>query len=122
MSTATETSADTTRCRRCHRALTKSAALGIGPRCAAIESALADLNAGQQDKALELIADGGIAPTSHKGVYRVASSAGDAVYLTSVTGNCTCAHGLRTMTARPCYHAGAVRLVAKPRRSLAKAA
>jgi hypothetical protein len=126
MSNAAETpETQPVKCSRCKRTLTSAAsrALGIGPRCAAIEAAFRGLKPEQADKARELIADGGVVPTGHKGVYRIASGKGDAVYLTAVTGQCTCAHGLRVMTAKPCYHVGAARLAAKPvQRSMAKAA
>lgn len=126
------TTTDTTErveCRKCHRPLRaeSSRSLGIGPRCAAIEAATEGLNARQAEKALELVADGGVVPTSRKGVYRVSSGNGDAVYLTSVKGPCNCDHGRRAMTAKICYHVGGARLAAHPvvrpsRRSLAKAA
>lgn len=104
-------------CRRCHRTLRSAASklAGVGPRCAAIEAATEGLNAKQANKALELIADGGVAKV-REGVYRVTSTDGSASYLTSVNGNCTCAHGLRRTsgTAKTCYHAAAVKLTARP--------
>lgn len=118
------TSTGTAKCRRCHRSLTSlsSCLAGIGPRCAAIEAALKDLKPEQQAKALEAVADKAVEPTTHKGVYRVISSDGTTAYLASVKGNCNCAHGLRTMTAKTCWHPGAARLKAKSRLSLTKAA
>jgi hypothetical protein len=118
----TSTAEHTAKCRKCHRTLRSAAsvALGIGPRCAAVEAALAGLDDRQQDKALELIADGGIVATSHEGVAQVVSDDGGEVYLTSVTGHCSCPHGARraTATAKTCYHPGAVRLAITPRRVL----
>jgi Family of unknown function (DUF6011) len=113
-------------CRRCHRALKSlaSVAAGIGPRCAAIESATEGLKPEQADKVMEVISDGGITRTAHKGVFRVVASKGDGFYLTAVTGQCSCAYGVRRSSgaAKTCFHVGAARLVAKPRKSLAKAA
>lgn len=125
------TEAERVECRKCRRPLRSAAsrAAGIGPRCAAVEAATQGLNGKQRDKALELIADGGIAPTSRKGVYRVTSTDGSATYVTSVTGHCTCAYGCRRSSAlaKTCYHVAAVKLIAKPvrratRRQFAKAA
>jgi hypothetical protein len=121
MSTGTE--ARTAKCRRCKRVLrtAPSIAAGIGPRCAAIEAAFDGLNVKQQDKARELVADGGITRTAHNGVCRVTAADGSEQHLTSVNGNCTCAWGLRRKTAstKPCYHVGAVRLAITPRLTLA---
>lgn len=111
-------STGTIQCKRCKRPLTSLASklAGIGPRCAAIEEATGGMTAKQADAARELVADGGIVATSHEGVYRVSSSAGDAVYLTAVTGQCSCPYGLRRLsgTAKTCYHVAAVRLAARP--------
>lgn len=105
------------KCSRCKRVLTSLASrlAGKGARCAAIEAATQGLKPEQADKALELIADGGIAPV-RKGVYRVTSTDGESTYLTSVNGNCTCAYGLRRTkaTAKTCYHVAAVKLTARP--------
>jgi hypothetical protein len=118
MSNAVQTPAAETRCERCHRPLKSASSriLGIGPRCAAIKAATEDLKPEQADKALELIADGGIVPTAHEGVYRVSSSKGDVVYLAAVTGQCSCAYGLRRLsgTAKTCYHVAGARLAARP--------
>lgn len=115
---STETT-ETVKCRRCHRPLTSagSRSAQIGPRCAAIEAAIEGLNAKQADKALEVIADGGVIATSRKGVYRVASADGTATYITAVTGQCTCGWGLRrhSATAKTCYHVAAVKITARPR-------
>jgi uncharacterized protein DUF6011 len=113
------------RCRRCNRQLhTPTArAAGIGNRCAAIEAAYAGLDARQQDKARELAEDGGIFATSHVGVAQVVSEDGTEVYLTSVTGHCTCPWGARrtSATVKTCFHVGAVKLAFAPRRRPARA-
>jgi hypothetical protein len=117
MSNAAEVIAEPVKCSRCKRVLTSAASrfAKIGPRCAAIEAATQGLKAEQAAKALELIADGGIAPV-RKGTYRVTSTDGESTYLTSVNGNCTCAYGLRRASgaAKTCYHAAAVKLTARP--------
>jgi hypothetical protein len=122
----TNTEGHTAKCRRCRRPLhtPASRSAGIGPRCAAIEAALAGLDDRQQDKALECVADGGVIPTGHQGVACVVSEDGESVYLTSVNGNCSCPHGVRhaSATAKTCWHPGAVRLAAKPRIRLTAAA
>jgi hypothetical protein len=104
-------------CRRCGRKLTSASSrfAKIGARCAAIEAATAGLKPEQAAKALELIADGGIAPV-RKGAYRVTSTDGESTYLASVNGNCTCAYGLRRTsgTAKTCYHVAAAKLTARP--------
>jgi hypothetical protein len=107
--------AEPVKCSRCKRNLTSLASrlAGKGARCAAIDAATAGLKPEQADKALELIADGGIAKV-RKGVYRVTSSDGESTYLTSVTGSCNCPHGLRAKTVARCYHVAAVRLTARP--------
>lgn len=117
---------ETIRCRACKRPLRTAAsrAAGIGPRCAAIKTALAGLDARQQDKARELISDGGIAATSRPGIARVVSDDGQETYLTSVTGHCTCPWGARraSATVKTCWHVGAVKLAITPRRRITAAA
>ena len=119
MSNAAETPA--ARCRKCRRPLRSAGSIAaqIGPRCAAIEAATKGLKPEQADKALEVIADGGISRV-RKGAYRVVSSAGDGSYLAHVNGNCTCAYGLRRTSAmaKTCYHVAAAKLTAKPRRTV----
>lgn len=116
--------AETIRCRRCHRPLhtATARAAGIGDRCAAIETALNGLDARQQDKARELIEDGGIAATGHHGVAQVVSEDGTEIYLTSVTGHCSCPWGARrtSATVKTCFHVGAVKLAFTPRRRPAR--
>jgi hypothetical protein len=110
------------KCRKCHRALRSatSVALGIGPRCAAIEAAFDGLDDRQQDKAREAVEDGAVIPTSREGVAMVVSEDGESVHLVSVDGQCSCPHGVRRIsaTAKTCWHPGAVRLAFTPRRSL----
>lgn len=117
--------AGTVKCRKCRRPLRTPAsrALGIGPRCAAIETALAGLDPRQQDKARELIEDGGIVATGHAGIARVVSEDGTETYLTSVTGHCTCPWGARrtSATVKTCFHVGAVKLAITPRRRVTAA-
>jgi Family of unknown function (DUF6011) len=107
----------TAKCLRCGRKLTASAALGYGPACrrrirdAAAVIEIPGATPAQVTKAAQLIADGGIIPTSRKGIYRAVSSDGSVVYIVSVHGNCNCPHGLHATTARPCYHALAARIL-----------
>lgn len=107
----------TATCKRCHATLTSPASVkaGIGPRCAAIQAAMESLNAAQQARALELIADHGIIPV-RKGIYRVTATSGENTYLTAVTGQCTCNWGLCRASAlkKTCYHVAAARLTARP--------
>jgi Family of unknown function (DUF6011) len=122
-----ETTPETVKCRRCKRALTSASSIAarVGPRCAAIEAATEGLNAGQAEKAIELVADGGVAKV-RDGVYRVCSGDGESAYLTALTGQCSCAWGLKRTSAakKACAHVAAAILKARPvaRRSLAKAA
>jgi Family of unknown function (DUF6011) len=125
-----QTTCGTVRCLRpgCGRVLksAKSVALGYGPKCAAkiraaaIEEARRDFTAEQQDKAAELIRDGGIVPSPREGVFQAVSGKGDATYLVHAAA-CNCPGGLRAK--RPCYHSLAARILGiASRRSLAKAA
>ena len=108
------------KCRSCGRSLRAagSVARGIGPRCAAIEAAFAGLSDKQADKARQLMVDGGVTRTSRKGIARVPAEATGEHYLTSVTGHCTCAWGIRrkSATAKTCYHVAVVVLEFTPRR------
>lgn len=103
-------------CRRCHRPLTKSAAAGIGPRCAAIEAATEGLSAKQVDKMEQLLADKAIVATSRKGVYKVVNEAGEVIHTCHVNGNCDCQWGLNRDSAgiKTCYHAAGAKLLARP--------
>lgn len=116
--------AGTVKCRRCRRPLQTPAsrAMGIGPRCAAIETATAGLNTEQTGKVLEAIADGAVVRTSRPGIAQVVSDDGSAVYIASVNGNCTCDWGVRRTSAnvKTCWHPAAVRLDMTPRRRPAR--
>jgi hypothetical protein len=107
------------RCERCHRPLTSPAsrARGKGDRCAAIEAAFDGLSDKQRDKARQLIIDGGVTRTSRKGIALVPSDETGGHYITSVTGHCTCAYGVRRKTAmaKTCYHVAVVVLEFTPR-------
>jgi Family of unknown function (DUF6011) len=120
-----ETTSGTVKCSRCKRPLTSASSIAaeIGPRCAAIEAATKGLNAKQAEKAIELVADGGVVKV-RKGVYTMPSSDGEGHYLTSVKGICNCPWGVKRSTAekKPCAHVGAAILKAHPRLQLAKAA
>ena len=131
MSNATGTPAAEVRCQRCHRILRSAASIiaRYGKSCLtairreAREHALDGLNERQRDQALEIVTDGGVVPSAHKGVWLVTSGDGSQVYRTTPNGQCNCNWGLRTRPVKPCKHVGAVRLVqVTSRRSLAKAA
>lgn len=109
-------------CRRCKRHNLRTAAsraLGIGPRCAAIEAATAGLNDEQAAKALEAIADGAVVRTSRPGIANVVSDDGTEVYVTAASGHCSCKWGARRISAttKTCWHVAAVLLDATPRRA-----
>lgn len=99
-------------CRRILRSAASIAA-GYGPVCrsriraAALSAVVRDFKAPQVAKAQELITDGGLIPTSRRGVFRTVSSDGTTTYL-SHTAACTCPAGLR---GRPCYHIAAARIM-----------
>lgn len=131
MSNATGTPAEQPRCLRCGRKIRATASLkaqyGGGCRAAirreAREHALDGLNGRQRDEAIEIVADGGVIPSAHKGVWLVTSGDGSQVYRTTPAGQCNCKWGLKNLAGRPCKHVGAVRLVqVTSRRSMAKAA
>jgi hypothetical protein len=90
-----------------------SIARGYGPTCfarirkAAEKIALVDFKAEQVTKAREVIEQGGVVPTSRRNVFQLASSKGDAVYLTAVQA-CNCPAGLK---GRRCYHRAAVAIL-----------
>lgn len=109
----------TAKCLNCGRTRhfrSAAAAAGAAPngrmcgakiRKAATEAALAGFTPGQRAKASELIADGGLVPTSRPGVYRASSSNGDVTYLVHIAV-CACPAGLHE---RACYHRAAVAIV-----------
>ena len=102
-----------TRCLRCRRALTAAASIsaGYGPGCrariraAALPTSSAKFTAAQITRARELLADGGLIPTNHAGVYQSVSSDGGTTYLTHRAG-CTCPAGIRG-NGWTCYHRAA---------------
>ena len=105
------------RCLRCRRALTAAASIsaGYGPGCrariraAALAASPAEFTAAQVARARELLADGGLIPTSRAGVYQSVSSDGATTYLTHRAG-CTCPAGTRG-NGRTCYHRAAARIL-----------
>jgi hypothetical protein len=109
-----------TRCLRCRRALSAAASVsaGYGPGCrariraAALTASPAEFTAAQIARARELLADGGLIPTSRAGIYQSVSSDGAAVYLTHGAG-CTCPAGARG-NGRTCYHRAAAWILAAP--------
>ena len=88
-----------------------SIASGYGSGCRArIRHASPDIPVGvtaaQREQAAELIADGGVVPTSRPGVYSTVSTDGDVVYITTAE-TCGCAAFTRG-ESRVCYHRLAV--------------
>ena len=103
--------AEHTACKSCGHALRAASSIKAGysrrclrlARAEAIETALAGYSAAQQDKALRLLAGGGLRPTSRPTVWLADSSDGKTVYVVRPDG-CDCpggAHGLA------CYHQAA---------------
>ena len=115
MTTAAETPA--ARCLRCRRTLTAAASIsaGYGPGCrariraATLTTSSPEFTAAQVARARELLADGGLIPTSRAGVYQSVSSDGATTYLTHRAG-CTCPAGTRG-NGRTCYHRAAARIL-----------
>ena len=111
MTTAAETPA--ARCLRCRRTLTAAASIsaGYGPGCrariraATLTTSSPEFTAAQVARARELLADGGLIPTNHAGVYQSVSSDGGTTYLTHRAG-CTCPAGIRG-NGWTCYHRAA---------------
>jgi len=118
----TTTATQTARCARCGRALTSARALrtGYGPTCytkvrAAAREAATRHKPHQTAKAIELLEDGGVVPTTRTGVYHTVGTNGE-IYKTAATG-CTCPAGL---TGRyVCYHRIAVEIVEATRQTVA---
>lgn len=108
----------TSKCLRCGHKLRSapSIAAKYGPVCrakirlAAITEAVKGFAAAQVDKARELIADGGLIPTSRPGVFRAVSSKGDGTTYLTAANTCGCPSGLRRLTACTCYHSLAARI------------
>ena len=116
MTTNAEHTAKCLRCGRVRHFRTAVAAQAAGPhgricamrvRLAAITEAVKGFAQAQVDKARELIADGGLVPTSRPGVFRSVSSNGVDRYLTH-SAVCNCPAGLR---GRQCYHLAAARIL-----------
>lgn len=105
------------RCLRCGRVLraASSVAAGAGRWCrakiraAAVAELLKGFTAAQVEKARDLIADGGLVPTRHRGVFEAVSSDGARTYKAH-SATCTCPWGLRGK-AKACAHSLAVRIV-----------
>lgn len=102
------------RCRRCKSPLRSAASIarGYSARCLklarreAVEAALAAFTPAQQDKALKLIAEGGLTATARPHVYRARSSDGTTTY--TVHANlCTCRAGQHDLR---CYHMASARV------------
>lgn len=99
-------------CKRCHRSLKdpKSIERGRGPVCerkyrAAVEEAAKLTSDAQVDKAVALLAAGGVVKNSSDSFYTVTTASG--TYRTDRT-LCTCQAG---QNGRTCYHLVAVCLV-----------
>ena len=104
----------TSKCLRCGRTLRVSKT--YGPVCRAkirlamLNEAIKGFTTRQVDAARELIEDGGLVPTSRKGIYRAASSDGERAYLTH-SQTCNCPSGLHRLTACTCKHSLAARIL-----------
>jgi hypothetical protein len=79
---------------------------------AALTAPRAEFTAAQIGQARELLADGGLIPTSRAGIYQSVSSDGAAVYLTHGAGR-TCPAGARG-NGRTCYHRAAAWILGAP--------
>ena len=106
---------EVTKCKHCGRTLRSARSITrkggpAGRWCAAkarIAAVARGFKPGQIDKALELIADKGLAAV-RKGIYRVVSSDGERTYLAH-SATCNCPAGLRSRNR--CYHSLAVRIL-----------
>lgn len=105
------------RCTRCKRKLHAAAskARGYGRFCwsrvTARLTTLTGFTGDQLAKARELLEDGGLAGI-RGAIFRLTSSDGQRTYMTAASGPCNCPAGLKSRTARLCYHVAAVRAVA----------
>lgn len=118
--TTTDTAQHEARCLapNCGRKLTSEASIkaGYGPTClrkirAAAKTA--DLSAwtpAQVEAATELIADGGVVPSTRGDVFHTVSTDGTEIHRTHPNG-CNCVNGLQTRPPRPCLHRCAVVIV-----------
>ena len=104
------------KCGRTRRFRTAAAAVKAAPYgrickarvlLAALNEAIRGFAQAQVDKARELIADGGLIPTTRRGVFRSVSSNGTDTYLTH-SAACNCPAGLH---GRLCYHLAAARIL-----------
>lgn len=104
------------RCLKCRRVLrsAKSVALGYGPTCTKrvkenARFAAEDFQPVQVEKALELLADGGIVRSIRPRLFFAVSSTGDNNYVVNTIDNsCTCKAGQRDIR---CYHLAAVQIL-----------
>ena len=82
-----------------------------------MKAAFNGLNDKQQDKARQLIVDGGVTRTTRKGIALVPSDETGEHYITSVTGHCTCAWGIRRRptTTKTCHRRWPVSRSTSPR-------
>src|ERR671910_1554176 len=108
----TTTTAQTAKCKRCHRALRdpKSIARGYGRTCAGkvaakVNATVATFKPAQVDKAMALIASGGITSSGVDSFYVVKGTA--AIHRTDAD-LCTCPAGQH---GRTCYHLIAARVL-----------
>jgi hypothetical protein len=108
----TTTTAQPAKCKRCHRKLTdpRSVARGYGRTCAAkvetkVNATVATFKPAQVDKAMALIAAGGITPSGVDTFYVVKGTS--AIHRTDAT-LCTCTAGQH---GRTCYHLIAARVL-----------
>lgn len=108
----TTTTAQPAKCKRCHRVLRdpRSIARGYGRTCAGkvaakVAATVATFKQAQVDKAMALIASGGITPSGVDAFY-VVKGAG-AIHRTDAT-LCTCPAGQHDRT---CYHLIAARVL-----------
>lgn len=105
------------RCLRCGRPLRAASSVSTGYgrwcrariRAAQLAEILKGFTVAQVEKARELITDGGLVPTSRRGVFRAVSSDGQRTYLAH-SATCNCPWGLRGR-AKACAHSLAVRIV-----------
>ena len=114
-----------TNCLRCGRTLTSAKSIndGMGRACkakvaAAAQTAdLAEYKPVQVAKAVEVIEQGGIVPTSRVALYLAVSSDGTVNYLVDqIEHSCTCKAGQRGIR---CYHLAAADILATSTRKAA---
>ncbi|MBA0053472.1 hypothetical protein E0L36_22110 [Streptomyces sp. AJS327] len=109
---ATDTTTEPARCRKCRRPLRNASPDGLGPKCRrnvrrANRENAARYQGWQVAKAAELLELGAIVPlrkTSLTRVFLVVSDDGSEIYRTAASGQCNCPAGLRGVR---CYHGAA---------------